>query len=255
VWRTLYLLLLLPQWSIAAGVELSYGLESFYWEEFDGDGSSLLDESGFRHRLTLSLERPVAPAWLSDIEGHLTLGQVAYDGQDSVGDPVSTDTDYRGYGVEAGFSYFPEGLPLPQATGSGVRFSLGVDAWERRLLGAGGYDERYLVAYGRLAGLYRVSAWRVAGGVKLPFAAFETVDLAEYGFVDEVNLQPKGRLSLYAQVGYRVNERVGLKLSYDGYAFDKSAEDVVYNLDGNYYAIHQPKSDMHTLTAAVSIAL
>jgi hypothetical protein len=254
VWRSLFFLLCFPQWAVATELQLSYAVESFYWEEFDANGNSLLDESGFRHLLVLSAEGAVNSRWLGDLRGRLLTGRVAYDGQDSLGNPVSTDTDYSGYGLEGGFSYLPAGTS--PASGTGVRVALGAEAWERSLLGAGGYTERYSVAYGRVAGLFRAPpAWQAELGAKLPFATSESVNLSQYGFVEEIDLSPRGEPSLYATVRYRVNGRVGLQLGYDGYAFGKSDEDIVYNLDGNYYAVHQPKSDMHTLSVAVSVAL
>jgi hypothetical protein len=256
MWRLAVCLLLLPQWTLADEVHFSYGLQSFLWEEFDTNGNSLLDETGFRHVLELSTEIPIGPDWHSDISGHFTFGTVTYDGQDSNGDPVSTDTDYSGYGLEAGINYFPVENSSQRKGEMGARFAAGMDIWERSLLGAGGYNEDYVAIYGRIAGVYHIpSAWRVELGAKVPFATYETVNLSDYGFVEEVELKPKGQPSLYARFVYPFNERFSLKCIYDGYRFNKSNADTVYNLNGRYYAVHQPESDMHTFTVAISLSI
>jgi hypothetical protein len=257
MWRKMILVLLLfPQWSVAEEIRFSYGVESFLWEEFDNSGNLLLDESGLRHLFALETENRFAPQWLSDLNAHITLATVAYDGENSDGDPVSTDTNYRGYGMEVGFNYFPKEVPVTGTTGAGVRLAFGVDAWDRNLLGAGGYSEHYITTYGRVAGVFMApAAWRAEFGAKLPIVTLESIDLSAYGYVEEISLYPKGRPSLYASFFYRISERFGLKLAYDGYAFAQSDDDVVYNVDGNYYAIHQPKSAMHTLALAITLSL
>ncbi|MEN8168887.1 MAG: hypothetical protein ABFS08_01520 [Pseudomonadota bacterium] len=249
-------LLLLPQWGGAEELRFSYGVESFLWEEFDDNGNLLLDETGFRHVFALRGENRFDSQWLGDFDAHVVFGTVAYDGQDQSGNPVSTNTEYSGYGLEVGFNYFPSEVPTGDAAGAGVRLALGMDVWDRNLLGAGGYNEHYMATYGRVAGVYVTPAvWQMEFGAKLPVAASESVDLSAYGFVDEINLNPKGQPSLYANFSYNINERFLVGLTYDGYAFAKSDEDIVYNLDGNYYAIHQPKSSMQTLTLSVSLSL
>lgn len=258
MWRLLACLLLVPQWSFADEALLSYGIEDYYWEEFGSDGKSLLNESGIRHVLTYAVERPVDREWLVDATGRILFGTVAYDGQDQAGNSVRSDTEYEGYGFEAGFTYISSGLDDVDTPVTAVRFALGVDAWERNLLGAGGYTEDYLSTYGRIAAVYRAKRqkWKAEFGMKLPIGTWETVDLSAYGFVDEVNLKPKARPSPYLCLSFQLNKRFALKFGYDGYLLNRSNEDRVYNeIDGNYYLIHQPKSEMRTLTAAVSLAL
>ena len=179
MWRKMvWVLLLFPQWGLAEELHFSYGVESFLWEEFDNSGDLLLDESGFRHVFAINAENDFDPQWLSDLYAHVTFGTVAYDGQDSLGNPVSTDTDYSGYGMEVGFSYFPAGIPTEVTAGAGVRVVLGLDVWDRTLLGSGGYNEHYMTTYGRVAGVYTASqAWRTELGAKLPIVTSESVDL------------------------------------------------------------------------------
>jgi hypothetical protein len=251
-----WVLLLFPQWVVAGEMRFSYGVESFLWEEFDTGGVKLLDESGFRHVFKLAAESVLAPTWQSDLSAHVTFGTVAYDGQAQSGTPVSSDTEYSGYGLEVGISYFPGQIPAGENAGAGVRLALGMDAWDRTLLGSGGYRENYRSTYGRAAAVYMVSSvWRVELGAKLPVNTSERVDLSAYGYVDEVNLNPKGQPSLYVTWHYQINERFGFNLNYDGYRFNRSDDDIIYNiLDGNYYAVHQPRSEMQTLGLVITIS-
>ncbi len=262
--RFVCLIVLFPQWAVAGEFRLSYGIESFLWQELDLDPAGhSLKESGFRHVLALEAQNQHTSQWLSDIYAHMVFGDVDYDGWSSDTDingnlfnKVNIDTEYLGYGVDVGFSYFPSGVKGGEAAGAGVRLALGLDKWDRDLQGPGGYREEYFVSYGRVAGVYASpSSWRTELGIKKPISTTETIDLSAYGFVGDVKLSPKGQASLYANVSYRINEQFGLKLAYDGYLFDQSDDEIVYNLDGYYYAIHQPESRMQTISLNVSMAL
>ena len=250
--KMFWLLLLLPQWGVAEEIRVSYGLERFLWEEFRNDGSVLLDETGFRHVLALSAQSPLNPHWLSDLYAHMTFGTVDYDGwyQDQYGNLVGkarTDTEYTGYGLEAGFSFFPAGVAAVEKVGAGVRLALGLDTWDRSLQGSGGYTEDYLVTYGRVAGVYSVASGLQAQlGAKLPISTSENV--SGLGTVGDIKLKPKGQPSLYANLFYPINGRFGVNLTYDGYRFNKSDPDPA---TGAY----QPKSEMQTYGLAISILL
>ncbi len=256
--RFVCLIVLFPQWAVAEELRLSYGVESFFWEEFNDRGDSLLDESGFRHLFSLDSESQISLRWNGDFNGHLFIGTVDYDGQDSLGNPVKTDTEYTGLGAEAGFSYLFNGR-LNDGDGAAqtaLRLALGLEKWDRDLQGLGGYREKYLVSYGRVAGVYASpSLWRAELGVKQPISTSESIDLSAFGFVGDVELSPKGKTSMYANVSYRIDQRISLKLAYDGYLFDQSDDEIVYNLNGNYYAVHQPESRMRTISLNLSMAL
>jgi hypothetical protein len=265
VWRALFcLLILLPQWSFAEEFRLSYGVESFLWEEFDLDPSgNKLEESGFRHVFSLEANNAFTPTGLADLSAHVTFGTVAYDGwsgerdiNNNLVNKVERDTNYRSYGLEVGFSYFPGQVPMGKAAGMGGRLALGMNNWDRTILGSGGYQENYHSTYGRAAAVYMVpSEWRVELGAKLPVNTSEHVDLSAFGYAEEVNLNPKGQPSLYVTWYYQFNERFGLNLNYDGYRFARSDDDIIYNtLDGKYRAVHQPRSEMHTLGLAVTLS-
>ena len=251
--RFVCLIALFPQWAVAEEFRVSYGIESFLWEEFRSDGSELLDETGFRHVLALNSQTPLNQHWLSDLRAHVTFGTVAYDGwyQDQYGNllgKAQIDTEYTGYGLETGFSFIPTGGEGDKE-GAGVRLALGLDTWERDLQGPGGYTEEYLVTYGRVAGVYSVlSNWRTEFGVKLPISTWESVDLSAYGYADKIKLKPKGKPSLYLKFFYPVSSRFGLNLTYDGYRFGKSDPDPATG----YY---QPKSNMDTYGLAISLLI
>lgn len=258
VWRKgAWLILLVPQWGFSEELSLSFGVERFVWEEFDSTGSRLLDESGNRHRIGIGGEQVLSADWMSDAELSYTSGTVRYSGQDSLGNLVSTDTRYQGYGVELGVSYYPSTATHDLSFKSGLRVALGGDWWERSLRGSGGYDEDYEVTYARLAALLKgKSGWSAELGIKRPLKTAEAIDLSEYGFVGEVNLEPKGTTSLYGNLSYRLDERWGVRFTYDGYVFEQSDPVRRYNvLTANNHLIWQPKSDMQTLTVEITYSL
>jgi len=152
-----------------------------------------------------------------------------------------------------GLSYFPAGLREGGERGLGGRVAVGVDAWERTLQGGGGYTERYLTTYGRIAALYRFpeasipAATQLEFGLKVPGVTSEEIDLSAHGFVETVRLHPKGRSSLYSIASFRVNEYLGFRVRYDNYNFSPSDAETVSNVDGHDYAIHQPRSDMRRI--------
>lgn len=249
-------MLLVPQSLWADEMAFSYGLESFYWEEFD-DGESLLDESGFRHVLGLDLVNRIDRHWSSDLRAHVTLGTVEYDGQYQSGEPVKSDTEYRGYGLEAGFHYFPRGQYRSESAQMGLRLAVGLDRWTRSIQGSGGYDEEYQATYGRVAMLYQLpDVWEFEFGVRVPNVVSEEIDLSDYGYVETIEINPKGQPTLYALFDYPITDDLAIKLRYDSYHFAESNSDIVYNrFDGQYYEVYQPKSDMQMLGLSVSLAL
>lgn len=256
MWRYIvWLLLLLPQWSAAEGVRLSYAVESFRWEEFDG-GESLLDETGFRHVLALEGERRLTSHWLAELAAHVNYGTVDYAGQDSEGNAAETETNYRGFGLEAALSMFPEEIQFDRQLVAGARLALGTDYWSRDLLGPGGYTERYQSIYTRAAAIIALpQAWRFELGAKWPALTTEKVDLGDYGIAQEIELQPKGQPSMYGKLTYHFDERFAVRFAYDAYAFDKSNSDSVYTVDGSRFIIHQPKSDLYTLSLGLVVTL
>lgn len=252
----LCILLLLPHWVAAETIDVSYGIEHFHWEEFTDNGESLLEESGLRHLVSVGSLMPYDKQWQIDIGAQFTLGTVEYDGQDSLGNSVSTDTEYHGAGLEIGFLYYPDGAPIEGESRGGIKLALGTDYWLRRITGAGGYDEQYLTTYGRLAGIYsQPSGWSLEAGARLPLYTKERVDLSDYGFADTIVLNPKGRPSLYAVVDYRIDERFVLELRVDGYRFEQSDDVEAEDNSGSIYYFHQPRSEMNTVGLFLQVAL
>ena len=80
------------------GPNVFAGIEYFSWEEFGNTGPSLLKESG--SRLTLgavarNFEQPFHRiVYEVEVKGY--FGDVGYDGQTQSGQPLETDTEYRG---------------------------------------------------------------------------------------------------------------------------------------------------------------
>src|SRR5438067_1221883 len=60
------------------------------------------------------------------------------------------------------------------------------------------------------------------GGIKYPFWTRQDAHLTDIGFNANPHLEPKGTLSLYADVGYRFTRRWSVTGYYDSYRFDES---------------------------------
>jgi len=252
----LFVLLLLPQVGWTMDFRISAGSESFLWEEYDSDGSKLLEESGLRHFIGFDADSWLDSHWQSDFGGRVYSGTVDYDGQTQSGAPVTTDTDYDGHQFEAGFSYFPDNQnPLVANKGrSGIRMAVGVDSWRRNLQGSGGYVENYTTTYGRVAAHYGGGGfWSFNLGAKYPFATSETVGLKDLGYASDVTLHPRGRFSLYADFALQFSRSWGMQVYYDSYRFAKSDPEPVYSpSDGTTYNVWQPEIRQDVLGAKLS---
>jgi hypothetical protein len=249
----LFALLVLPQAGWAVDISVSAGSESFLWEEYDSGGGKLLDESGLRHFIAVEAKGWIDGHWQSDFGGRVYSGTVEYDGQTQTGAPVTTDTDYDGMQLEAGFSYFPGSASSGQGR-TGIRMAVGVDTWRRNLLGNGGYREDYTTTYGRIGAHYGDGGfWAFNLGAKYPFATTEGVGLKDLGFDSDVTLHPQGRFSLYADLAMQFSPQWGMRLYYDSYRFAESDPEPVYSpVDSATYSVWQPESRMDVLGAQLS---
>jgi len=231
-------MLLLPQLGWATDFRVSAGSESFVWQEYDTSGNTLLEESGLRHFISFDADSWVDSQWQSDFGGRVYSSTVDYDGQTQSGTPVSSNTDYDGLQLEAGFSYYPGRRHASAgAQGrSGIRMSVGADYWRRNIQDSqlpngtpvNGYVERYTTTYGRIAIHYGGGGpWSFNVGVKYPFAVTETVGLKALGLPSDGTLHPQGRFSLYADLALQLSRAWGAQVYYDGYRFAKSDPETV----------------------------
>ena len=201
--RVFWLLIVLPQWSGAEEVRLSAGVEQFNWEEFADDGRSLLGESGLRQYVELGREAPLNSNWWYEMRGRLYGVRVGYDGETWAGDPVTTDTDYKGIQVELGVTQSTAGDTTGATSAKWLfRAAVGIDGWQRLLrdtsLADGtpvmGYNENYICYYSSAWLGYTRGSWPANLGMKLPLRIDERVEIGGWS----VLLHPEGRLSLMA---------------------------------------------------------
>lgn len=198
----------------APGWWVSTDVEHFRWDEASDPSVS---ETGPRYGLSWGYLRERPAGWQFGYRGQLRRGTVDYNGAFLItGEPTKARTQYTGLVNEAQAIY--RFAPVELVGG------LGVDYWERKILPS--QREDYTVAFMRLGANYdpRVTrAFFAGGGVKLPFYVREDAHIRDLGFNENPRLEPKGELSVYAEVGYRFTPRWSLIGYYDGYKFGESS--------------------------------
>ena len=235
------------------------GFEQFVWEEFDADGSKLLDETGTRYALSgfLSNTLRTKKSFIYRAEAKLYFGTVEYDGQTQDGVPVTSDTNYAGFMLEGEVGHRAgnaSGTFAWDIVGRG-----GFDAWFRDIdnstditgRSVSGATEQYTIFNLRVGtGPYwQAGNWqaRLIAGFKLPWLTSEFISKEDSGFDDDVTLEPKGRVSTFFNFYNHIRVSKMLLLTfeafYDSYRFDASDSVVVYdNHRGEYISVWQPKS-------------
>jgi hypothetical protein len=240
---------------------LTAGVESFRWEEFDGD-QRLLKETGPRLVVGFTLDNLTQGDQANpySVEARVYLGVVDYDGQTQSGVPLTTDVNYFGVNAEV-----MSGLRLAGSMRMDLLGGLGVDTWTRDLqdgvtangLVAQGYQENYFILYGKLGpGFLFQSETRRAYlqfGLKYPLYTYERAYLSNIGFDSDVDLSPGRQLSGYAK--WQMNwgketdkPRFGVSIYYDSFRFSASDSKTVSG-GGVLYSVHQPESRMDVLGA------
>jgi hypothetical protein len=237
----------------ATEVEISAGSEQFLWEEFADSGDKLLDETGLRHFVAIRGINHFDPLWSTSFSGRFYSGVVDFDGQTRQGGPAQGKVDYLGMRFEIGLSRRIGLIAMqPGASQWWLDFVLGNDFWRRHLrdttlndgvTSVSGYSEYYSSLYGRLGSRYQSSGGLRAGlGAKLPFHTDEQIKYAG----QTISLNPQGRLSVYADLGYDFNPAWGITLAYDSYRFAKS-DTVSVGSD----IVWQPESIQDTLALSM----
>jgi hypothetical protein len=199
----------------APGWWVSTDVEHFRWDEATDPSVS---ETGPRYGLSWGYQRERPAGWQFGYRGQLRRGTVDYNGAFLItGEPTTARTQYTDLVNEAQAIY--RFAPRPVELVGGV----GLDYWERKILPA--QREEYTVVFMRLGVNYdprATKAFFAGGGVKLPLYVREDAHIADLGFNENPHLEPKGELSVYAQVGYRFTPRWSLIGYYDGYRFGES---------------------------------
>ena len=227
----------------AGGWSVTADLEHFRWRE---DTSPSVTETGPRVGLGLGWTQDKAAGWELRYQGRLYFGSVDYTGSLLLSNtPVTGTTDYTGMSHEVQAVY---GFP-GSALGTELVAGLGLDVWNRQLSAV--QSEDYSVVYLRLGaalGRRARSGWYGGGGVKFPLSVEEDAHFPDIGFQPNPHLEPKGEASLYAEVGYRFDERLSAAAYYDSYRFGESnAVNVIEAGTGNAFSFFQPKSSVDIL--------
>jgi hypothetical protein len=244
-----------PSFAVNAGVE------SFRWEEFNGN-QRLLKETGPRLVIGFTLDNLTQGNQANpySAEARVYLGVVNYDGQTQSGVPLTTDVDYFGVSAEV-----MGGLRLAGSLRMDLLGGLGVDTWKRDLQDgvtangsvAQGYQEDYFILYGKLGPgfLFQSEARRayLQLGLKYPLYINERAYLSNIGFDSDVELVPGKQLSGYAKWtmtwGRETDKpRFGVSIYYDSFRFSASDSKTV-SAGGALYSVHQPESRMDVLGA------
>jgi hypothetical protein len=226
--------------------------ESFTWREFNDAGGQLLKESGPRYG--------VGFAYAHEFPNHLTLkprielngGSVDYDGQNQVGVPVTTTTNYFGVKFEfdlAGRIRPSQGFVLEPFAGIGIR------SWARDIKDgtaadgslAIGYTESWSTFYGRLGVRGEQSFGQgnnmfLLAGVKLPVRTTNYIDDTNISS-EAITLKPGNKPSLFAEAGVKL-QIFKISAFYDSMRFKKSPIVITYDtFVGGFVGYYQPKSE------------
>lgn len=229
--------------SAQAGFSLGLGQESYRWVEQISGNNGSPTESGARSALFLDWTPARDQGFMIGWRAKLYGGTVNYDTFTiSTGAPVSTQTDYAGRAVDVYVFY---------RASHGIDYLAGIgdDTWRRSIRNGGGSQiEDYSVAIGRAGLRFGVSKSK-AGlhgelGVKYPFATKEDAHLTSMGYTSNPMLSPKGAASGYAELGYRIAERIDVVGYYDSWRFKQSDSVTVSDTAGKRWYVYQPTSSM-----------
>ncbi len=225
------------------------GSENFRWQEFNDGGQRLLTEQGPRVVLggaLFNLDRRTAGlVYNIDVRGY--LGDVDYDGQDSLGVYTSTNTRYQGGRGELTGGYRWQSARSAVAAFD-LLLTLGADAWRRDIddsTNANGFPisglvEDYVVYFGKVGvgaqWLHASSSSYFQLGAKKPLSIDEEVE------VFDVSLSPGKQWSAYASYTLKAGgegRKPYITFYYDSYRFSKSPPKSIGS-----GIVWQPESDM-----------
>ena len=223
-----------------AELSASLGIEYFRWKE---DTTPAVKETGPMLALGLAYTQDKDDGLLFAYRGRAYFGDVDYEGAFLFsGAPASGTTRYSGISNEGQVRWRG---PVPGRPEYYVDYvmALGWETWRRRLSSI--QKEDYDVAFVRIGAelaLRNGERWMVGGGVKLPVYVREDAHLTDIGFDRNPALKPGRAASLYANVGYNIDEKLRVSAYYDGYEFrDSPAVDV------SPFAVYQPASTMSVI--------
>ena len=155
-------------------------------------------------------------AWRARLYG----GSVDYNGAFlSTNEPATGTSVYTGLANEGQAIYRVRG----DANGTEIVTGLVLDYWNRQLSSV--QREQYWIASARLGLNFdrrEAKGWYGGGGLKYPLWTRQDAHLTDIGFNANPHLEPKGTLSLYADIGYRFTRHWSMTGYYDSYRFNES---------------------------------
>ena len=228
-----------------AASSIGIGAEDYHWQETI-DGSSISpEESGLRYSIHAKWAQDRDHGLLFGYRGKLYAGRVHYDTfTQQTYTPVATTTEYSGATHEGQLSYRSSAADFKLDYVAG----LGLDTWQRNI-DNNGYNqiEDFLIIYLRgglnLERPAQATGWHGGGGVKYPIFTWEDAHLDRLGYTSNPTLSPGKDISLYAELGYRINQHWDISGYYDSWRFKRSAT-VTASRGGMLYGIYQPASSM-----------
>jgi hypothetical protein len=229
-----------------AGWSITGDLERFRWSEAISPG---VTETGPLLGIGVRYSHDLPAGWEFGYRGRVYFGLVDYDGAFlNTGAPADGSTAYTGFSNEVQAIYRLPANPY----GVGLVGGLILDYWNRQL--SADQREEYRVASLRLGVHGERQGWFGGGGFKYPFYAREDAHLTDIGFNSNPRLEPKGRASFYAELGYSFSRYLSLQAYYDSYRFSASEPTPSItnpSLPGctppGGCNIFQPASDWHSL--------
>lgn len=226
-----------------AQLTLSAGVEHFRWEE---KTTPTVTEEGPMAAIHIEYLQQSENKFVLGYRGKLWTGTADYTGSTLfTNQPITGTTGYFGLANEALGRWRTE--PRNSSYRVNVVTSFGIEAWRRELSSI--QREDYAVMYAR-AGIeidpISDGAWLFGLGIKYPIWVREDAHLVSIGFDRNPELTPEGRGSIFAHVGYRLNQQWSIASYVDGYRLSRSDEVQVTEVRQGFGTINvfQPASTM-----------
>jgi hypothetical protein len=226
-----------------AELSVSTGIEYLNWAE---DTSPKVTEKGPLFAFGLNWTQDKSDGPLFAYRGKIYLGSVDYEGADLVTNaPLSGSTEYTGMEHEAQ-------IRLRKVRGDYTfepLLGVGINTWNRQLSSI--QKELYVVGYARAGVEFKRSEAKgidVGFGIRYPFYVDENAYFNEtFGSSNNPHLEPKGRLSAFANIGYRFTDNLQLTGYYESIKFDDSDPVIVNCTCILSHGAYQPASTMNIL--------
>ena len=229
---------------------IALGLEYFRWQEFLSNGQRLLTEQGPRAVLRLDYDAGarLPQRYILRFRAKAYAGLVDYNGQDSNGYFVASDTDYRGLQGELQVGLRRQ---LSAQRSLALMTAVGADVWRRRIADSSnslaqpvsGFLEDYRLTFARigLASEHRQGRYLTtfALGLRRSLSVDEDITIS----AQALRLHPGRNWSAYAGMTFQSGRRQ-IEISYEGLRFDPSAA----VLTAGSVLVWQPRSEADIIT-------